>query len=136
MLEPTKFAGNQAVKIVDRFWDEVLKPLIAQRLDARSNGEPRSKKKFKLDKERVILFRDTEACLLDRNSYALRERIILRNGEEDKSTREAHFEIPYAGYLSRRRDRIDRKQRRPQARSSKRTFLLSSSEARIRQTVM
>ena len=88
MLEPAEFAGDQAAKIVDRFWDEALKPIIARRLDARDNGEPRSRKRFKLDKERVILFRDTEACLLDRNSYALRERVVLKNGEEDKSTRE------------------------------------------------
>jgi hypothetical protein len=88
MLQPNKFAGNETAKIVDRFWDQQLKPVIATRLDARADGTSRSKKNFKLDKERVVFSRDTKHCLLDRNGYSLRERVRLRDGDEDASSRE------------------------------------------------
>jgi hypothetical protein len=63
MLAPGKFADDEAGRSVDHFWDEALKPIIAG-LDTRENGRPRFKKDFKLDKERHVLFRDTEKCLL------------------------------------------------------------------------
>jgi len=90
MLAPTKFAGEEEkAKAVDRFWREALKPIVDKRLDAQDDGTPRSKKAFKPDgKERHVLFRDTKDCLLDHNGYAFRERVRVKNGDEDSSTRE------------------------------------------------
>src|SRR5262245_38019395 len=55
MLDPAKFAGEPE-PIVDRFWDRVLKKVIADRLDRRNNGELRHKKRFALDPERHVVF--------------------------------------------------------------------------------
>jgi hypothetical protein len=90
MLAPSKFvAAEDPGKVVDRFWRQALKPIIDGRLDPRHDGTPRSKKAFKPDsKERHVLFRDTKDCVLDRNGYSFRERVRLRNGGEDSSSRE------------------------------------------------
>jgi hypothetical protein len=87
MLDPNKFVSTEVTSNVNSFWEHILKPIIAHRLDLRDSGAPRSKKNFELDKERKILFRDTESCLLDRNGYSLRER-VLSNGEQGTLTRE------------------------------------------------
>jgi hypothetical protein len=90
MLAPGKFAReDEAAKVVDRFWHEALKPVIDGRLDTRDDGTPRSKKAFKPDsKQRHVLFRDTEDCLLDHNGYSFRERVRLKDREENSSNRE------------------------------------------------
>ena len=90
MLVPGKFAGeDEAAKVVDRFWHEALKPIIDGRLDMRQDGTPRSKKAFKPDsKQRHVVFRDTQDCLLDHNGYSFRERARLKNGDENSSNRE------------------------------------------------
>jgi hypothetical protein len=94
MLASGKFAGDEVARTVDRFWDEALKPVIDGRLDTRNDGTPRSKKNFKLDKERLVRFHDTKTCLFDRNGYSLRERVRLVNGDEDRSSREVTLDQP------------------------------------------
>ena len=84
MLDPAKFA-DEPQRSVDRLWDRVLKDVIATRLDRRKNGEPRHKKKFEPDHERLVVFRDTEGCLLNANGYLLRERSRL-NGDQRELT--------------------------------------------------
>jgi hypothetical protein len=88
LLDPAKFSGEQPEGIIGKFWDQQLKPIIAQRLDRRKNGEARDKGKFALDRERSVLFRDAGACVLNANGFSLRERVDLNNGQLDNSTRE------------------------------------------------
>jgi hypothetical protein len=95
MLAPSKFVGpDDAAKVVDRFWRDALKPIIDGRLDTQHDGTPRSKKAFKPDsKERHVFFRDTKDCVLDSNGYSFRERVRLKNGAEDSSTREVTLKL-------------------------------------------
>lgn len=82
MLDPAKFAGPPQA-IVDQFWKQVLTRVIAKRLDPKNNGEPRHKESFTLKHERLIVFRDTEACLLNGNGFSFRERTRLKDGRRE-----------------------------------------------------
>jgi hypothetical protein len=93
MLDPQKFSGAPTPDEANRFWGDMLKPIIERRLDARDDGEPRHKKKFKLDEERTVRFWDTDACDLDRHGYVLRERADVRDGREDPSRREVTLKL-------------------------------------------
>jgi hypothetical protein len=92
MLEPSKFAGNEVARTVDRFW-ETLKGVIDDSVGL-DNGKSRAKKSFEAKpNERNILFRDIKLqdgrdCALDGIGYAFRERVDLEDGREDKSSRE------------------------------------------------
>ena len=83
MLDPQKFSGTPSADAANRFWSDMLKPVIERRLDERNNGEPRHKNKFKLDEERIVRFFDTGDCDLDRQGYVFRERVDIEEGHED-----------------------------------------------------
>jgi hypothetical protein len=78
MLNPEKFASAPQ-RIVARFWDRVLKDVIATSLDRRKNDKRRHKGDFAPDQERIVVFRDTKGGELNANGYLLRER-SRRNG--------------------------------------------------------
>ena len=82
MLESDRFASSPD-SIVDRFWDQVLKPLIEKNLDRRKDGGPRHKEKFAVRPERAVMFRDTASCVLWDNGYVLRERVRLKDGRRE-----------------------------------------------------
>jgi hypothetical protein len=92
-LNSEQFAGQAPKELADRLWEQVLKPAIAKRLDARENGEPRYKKAFKLTETRAVRFWDTNACLLRRNDFALRERVDLVSGQEKISQRKVTLKL-------------------------------------------
>jgi len=83
MLEPARFKDVEPGGAVKKFWEEQLKPLIAERLDPRNGGAPRHKKHFKAADERTIVFKDTDACVLRRNNYIFRERTTVGTGERE-----------------------------------------------------
>jgi hypothetical protein len=93
MLDPQRFSGTPSTDAANRFWDDMLKAIIECRLDARDDGEPWHKKKFKLDEERTVRFWDTDDCELDRRGYVLRERVDIRGGQEDSSKREVTLKL-------------------------------------------
>ena len=81
MLEPARFAEADPAAKVDDFWEQQLKPLIAQRLDPRKGGGPRHKKRFTPEAEQSIIFKDTDGCVLERNGYIFRKRTTFENGQ-------------------------------------------------------
>jgi hypothetical protein len=93
MLDPQKFSGAPTPDEANQFWGDMLKPIIERRLDARDDGEPRHKKKFKLEEERIVRFWDTDDCDLDRHGFVLRERVDVHDGQEDSSTREVMLKL-------------------------------------------
>ena len=94
MLDPQKFSGTPSADAANQFWDDMLKPVIERRLDARNDGEPRHKKKFKLQEERIVRFWDTENCDLDQHGYVLRERVdIGADGRAAPSRREITLKL-------------------------------------------
>jgi hypothetical protein len=93
MLDPGKFAGTQSAETINKFWESQLQPVIRRHLDADENEKPRFKKEFESGEARVVRFWDVDACSLDRNGYALRERVVILNGQEDASTRELTLKL-------------------------------------------
>jgi hypothetical protein len=88
MLDPEKFNAQDVGATVDRFWDEALSKIIATELDKRRNGKPRHKGSFEEAKQRQLVFRDTQRCLLNGHGYIFRERIKLKKGQPDRDSRE------------------------------------------------
>jgi len=82
MLNPAKFVGAPK-PIIARFWDRLLKNVIAEELDLRNNGKPRHKKEFAPGSERQVVFLDTDACSLNANGYLLRERTRMKDGRRE-----------------------------------------------------
>src|SRR5262245_52388276 len=82
MLDPGQVAGDAQARI-DRFWNEALRRVIEERLDRKNNGDFRHEGRFKPDDDRVVVFRDTETCLLNGVGYSLRERKDLADGTRE-----------------------------------------------------
>jgi hypothetical protein len=93
MLDPQTFSGTPSAVAANRFWDDLLKPLIERRLDERNNGGPRHKHEFELDEERIVRFFDTSHCDLDRQGYVLRERVDIDQGHESPAKREVTLKL-------------------------------------------
>jgi hypothetical protein len=89
MLKPAGFIGSEPDKAVRTFWDQQLKPIIAERLDRRKNGKTRDKESFERKGQRTIVYKETEACLLNNTGYIVRERQdLLKDGRPDPKERE------------------------------------------------
>lgn len=77
-LNPEKFAGDDPSPAVVKFWEDVLKPIIAKELNGnRAEGD------FEKAKDRAVVFRDTATCSLAEKGYSLRERTDTDDGDRE-----------------------------------------------------
>ena len=61
-----------------KFWEDVLKPIIAKELNGnRAEGD------FEKAKDRAVVFRDTATCSLAEKGYSLRERTDTDDGDRE-----------------------------------------------------
>ena len=77
-LNPEKFSGDDPSPAVVKFWEDVLKPIIAKELNGnRAEGD------FEKAKDRAVVFRDTATCSLAEKGYSLRERTDTDDGDRE-----------------------------------------------------
>ncbi len=81
MLKPGEFAGTDPRANIDRFVREELTLLVRAHWSAAA-AERLQDRGLKLEKSRIVQFKDTEKCLLSHNGFAWRERFKLNNSGE------------------------------------------------------
>jgi hypothetical protein len=91
MLDPAKFTSSDRVEKANKLWREVKK--ISAKELGKKDGEARAQGSFKEGKERTVLFRDTEGCVLKKQNYTFRERQDLDNGEPEEDGREVTLKL-------------------------------------------
>ena len=84
MLKPGNFAGTDPRAAIDRFVREELAPRVRAEWTADA-AERLQDKGLKLEKSRIVRFKDTADCLLSRSGFAWRERFKL-NGAGERSS--------------------------------------------------
>lgn len=77
MLKPGNFAGTDPRAAIDRFVRDELVPLVRAAQWTADAAERLQNKGLKLEKSRIVRFKDTANCLLSRSGFAWRERFKL-----------------------------------------------------------
>jgi hypothetical protein len=92
MLDPDRFAGEAPEKAVEDFIRDQLEPAIRTSFGDDAADELAAKG-VDLEKRRSVRFWDTEACALNSNGFAFRERIDL--SEDDSPTSDPEITLKF-----------------------------------------